>query len=139
MGMKIVDWYNRVYPLETRMKTTYIINKLLVLLIGGYIAFYPPFTWVGTISSAIMMVAALIAVWAIAVENYDAEYVALWFVNCGLGSYVGFQLINLAAGESNVARVGVALMALTLMIGRGQHIGQLRRSLMDMERLLNKR
>lgn len=137
--MRIVDWYNRVFPPEARIKTTYIINKIWVLLIGGYIAFYPPFTWVGTISSIIMMVAALISIWAIAVENYDAEFVALWFVNCGLGSYVGFQLINLAAGEGNIARLGVSLIALTLMIGRGQHIGLLRRSFMDMERLLSKR
>lgn len=136
--MRIVDWYNQVFPIEARIKTTYIINKLFVLMIGGYIAFYPPFTWVGTISSSIMMVAALISIWAIAVENYDAEYVALWFVNCGLGSYVGFQIINLSVGESNVARAGVALMAFTLMVGRAQHISQLRQRLMDMERLLSK-
>lgn len=136
--MRIVDWYNQVFPIEARIKTTYIINKLFVLMIGGYIAFYPPFTWVGTISSSIMMVAALISIWAIAVENYDAEYVALWFVNCGLGSYVGFQIINLSVGESNVSRAGVALMAFTLMVGRAQHISQLRQRLMDMERLLSK-
>lgn len=122
--------------IEHALNILYTINKLFVVIAGAYVVFWPPFTWVGTISSAIMLIAGLVSIWAIWAKAYAIEFVALWFVATGIAAFAGFQLVGLFGGERTVAQACVAFMALTLLGARGLSLYRLTKQMKNVERLI---
>lgn len=122
--------------LDHAMNILYTINKLLVVIAGAYVVFWPPFTWVGTVSSAIMLIAAMVSIWAIWKHRYAVEFVSLWFVATGIAGFAGFQLVGLFEGERTIAQTCVAFMALALLAARGLSLYRLTRQINTVERLI---
>jgi hypothetical protein len=100
------------------LKCVYSLNKLLVVIAGVYIVLMPPFTIIGTASSSIMVLAAIVSVYSIWALKPEIEFVSVWFVICGLGVYTGF-----AWTEGSILRGAVASMALALLTARGLQVG----------------
>lgn len=115
-------------------KIFYTINKLLVFIAGAYIVFWPPFTLTGTLSSIVMMIAAAISVYAIWSNKPDVEFVSLWFVICGIGTYAGYTYIS---GEFFVRSI-IASMLLVMLIARGSMLWRLIRQNYTLGRLERK-
>lgn len=104
--------------IDTVIKSLYIVNKLFVVAAGLYIVIAPPFFWVGSISSVIMIIAAVVSIYAIIEDKVVLEFVALWFVLAGVGSYVGFVWGFLDGSDGNVARASIASMTFVLLVAR---------------------
>lgn len=117
---------------DTIDKLLYSFLKVLVLFAGGYIVFYPPYTFIGTASSAIMMVAALVSIYAIWTDKPDIEFVSLWFVICGVAAYAGFVWI----AQDTFLRSLVAAMLLVMLIARGRLLWRMAKQHYALERLL---
>lgn len=104
---------------DTVLKVLYILNKVFVVIAGTYITFRPPFTWIGSVSGAIMIVAGLICIYAIWSTKYAVEFVSLWFVSAGVAAYTGFMWQAVGNGEDHLVRATVASMALVMLVARG--------------------
>ncbi len=128
----IKNWFT----VEHALNIVYTFNKLLVVIAGAYIVFWPPFTWVGTVSSAIMLVAAMVSVWAIWKNEYVIELMSLGFVATGIAGFAGFQLLGLFEGERTVAQACVAFMALSLLTGRALSLYRLTKQMKNVEGLI---
>ena len=102
------------------LKCLYSVNKFLVVLAGLYIVLQPPFTWSGTVSSGIMVLAGIVSIYSIWARKPEIEFISVWFVICGLGVYTGYAWV-----EGNILRGSVASMALVLLTARGLQVGYL--------------
>jgi hypothetical protein len=112
--------------------------KMLVVIAGLNIIFTPPFFWVGTISAAVMVIAALVSIYAIWTFNPAVEFVALWFVWSGIGAYTGFVMTSyFTGGDASLTRVAVCGMALFLLAARGLHLWRLTKQVNNIERRFN--
>lgn len=132
----MIDSLKKWCTIEHALNILYTLNKLLVVIAGTYVVFWPPFTWVGTVSSAIMLVAGLVSIWAIWAKAYVVESVALWFVATGIAAFAGFQLEGLFEGDRTVAQASVAFMALILLAARGLSLYRLTQQMKNVERLI---
>jgi len=119
------------------LKLLYSVNKLFVIIAGVYIVFWPPFSWVGTVSSAIMAAAGAVSIYAIWTHKYALEFISLWFVCAGVASYAGFMWQSIGDGESTLARAAIASMALVMLIARGVTLWRLVSDLDKFEGQLN--
>lgn len=106
--------------IDNILKVIHTLVKTFAAAAGIYIVSQPPFTWIGTVSSAVMVIAALVCIYAIWARKFAVEFVALSFIMVGLGAYTGF-----AWTEGNVLRGSVATMAGLLITARGIQLGYL--------------
>ena len=120
--------------IDTIIKGLYVFNKFLVVAAGVYIMLAPPFTWVGSLSSGSMIIAAIVSIYAIIRNRIRMEFVSLWFVLAGIGSYVGFVWGFVDGGDGNVTRASVASMAFVLLIARALTIWRDIKRMAELER-----
>lgn len=111
--------------IDTLLKLLYSLTKAFVVVAGVYVVTQPPYNWLGTTSNSIMVVAALISIYAIWTNRVQLEYVAIWFIGVGLGAYVGFSWVAVMFDGAPLARAAVASMALTLLAARGLSLWRL--------------
>ena len=123
--------------IDILLKGLYTLDKLFVLAIGIYIVFWPPFYLVGTVSSSIMSVAAVVSIWAIWANRHDVEFVALSFVCVGVAAYAGFSITAAWEGDESITRSGIACMTLTLLAARAVQLWYNMRLKAALERLFD--
>lgn len=110
----------------------YSLNKLLIVIAGVYIISTPPLNWIGTLSSSIMVVAALVSIYAIWARKPSIEFVSLWFVCVGLGAYAGLTWGVFDLGDATLSRAIVATMPLILLVARGVHLWEVMNQLKEL-------
>jgi hypothetical protein len=114
--------------------TLYSMSKSLVIASGMWVIIEPPHEWIGTISSAVMVIAGLVSIYAIWARKPSLEFVALWFVCVGIGAYTGFVWAAFIAGGVTFARAAVTTMLLIMLVARGLHLWRLVKQINLIER-----
>lgn len=119
--------------IDTLIKTLYVFNKMLVLVVGLWLILMPPNNWLSTSASVVMILAALGSIYGIWTDNADVEFVSLWFVCAGLGVYAGLVWVQFELGDAPLTRAVVATMLLVMMIARGFHVYRLAKNINRLE------
>lgn len=120
--------------IDRAIDSLYSLAKFMVVVAGLYIIVTPPYELIGTISSAIMVIAAMVAIYAIWSRKPSVEFVALWFVATGIATYTGFVWTAFILDEASLARASVSTMALLLLAARGLHLWRLVKQISIIER-----
>lgn len=113
----------------------YSLSKALVVASGMWVILEPPHEWIGTLSSAIMVVAAIVSIYAIWTKKYALEFVCLWFVCVGIGAYTGLVWTAfIVSSDVTFARAAVTTMLLIMLVARGLHLWRLVKQITQIER-----
>ena len=111
--------------IEWLIKAMYSLNSFIVIGAGVIVITRTGAGWIATLSSSIMVLAAMVSLYALWNALVRLEFIATWFIGVGLGAYVGFAWLAVYAGESSFTRGAVSSMALTLLVAKGLSLWRL--------------
>ncbi len=120
--------------IDRTIDVMYSLNKALVVASGMWVILVPPHEWIGTLSSSIMVIAALLSIYAIWTRKHSLEFICLWFVCVGIGAYTGFVWAAFHTGDVTFARAAITTMLLTMLVARGLHLWRLVKQITQIER-----